>query len=690
MSAAAGGAAIVPFTTYSARFREASTDIYSADYAPLLDPFNPQPAAGTATTPGTLFQSILNGSEHPTATAYAVLAPQAGGAPGVETLIVPKRYLDAPGTPPTPYNNEVYAMKGDVESVDGLLSFTIVEFPQTLLHQTDQVHIPSTGSMAARLGALAQPDDTLGPFAAGDPDVFHLHTRGLVVLPAPIAALTIGRVLTPRTFYDLVEGVFAVTPAMLPACAQIRIWSIMGLTVDAADDIPTFLAQPLTVSATTGLFLKNRVALLKRDLPGLVPGGPNSLNAIAAAMGGMAASQRQSAADAAAARTAAAAPKTASDRFKGDRLTSLLKLAEVDRASLLPLVYNALADNPKKDELAVAQNRLDARAALASSFVSTAPTITTKLLEALLAPLYDGRDRDDLNTGVTPWRTMSGSRKDFIRVREIATLAHTLQQGNTSVSLSDLIDLDQLEKDGIPIPTKYRPALRTLGGFLVLLDEFLGANHRLNQEVRRSLRFAQLRDEDLEDYVDTADNPLLPSYILRWFQLELHEFFRSHRLAVDGTTVDVPDLEIIWKWLLKDNKMWYPSLPACYRPADVQAATPADDVSTLTGATDPTTDSSKTAQPGSPDPKSEHIYRAPDQELLDLAGKGWTSLAVKKDFAKDWPSCSKCKTPICLPIRTRNGCFTGCKRCHCKKLATDDRAAFVKFLEEKFVAFRKN
>ncbi len=57
----------------------------------------------------------------------------------------------------------------------------------------------------------------------------------------------------------------------------------------------------------------------------LRPGAPNSMAAIAQAMGGIAVAQHQQNAAALQARAAAATPKTAGDRFKADQLRLLLE-----------------------------------------------------------------------------------------------------------------------------------------------------------------------------------------------------------------------------------------------------------------------------------------------------------------------------------------------------------------------------
>eukprot|EP00978_Attheya_sp_CCMP212_P029733 scaffold106698_cov48-Attheya_sp.AAC.1 len=149
----------------------------------------------------------------------------------------------------------------------------------------------------------------------------------------------------------------------------------MARTVDAGDVVVNLQAAAPVVVAATGAFNKARIEMLKRDLPGLRPGGPNSMVAIAQAMGGMAATQNQQVLAAQQARLATTAPKTAGDRFKDDqlRLLLVLELCEVAHEADLPSVYDSLASNPKKDDLKTAQRDLDQTAAQPSSFSASGP-----------------------------------------------------------------------------------------------------------------------------------------------------------------------------------------------------------------------------------------------------------------------------------------------------------------------------
>jgi hypothetical protein len=129
--------------------------------------------------------------------------------------------------------------------------------------------------------------------------------------------------------------------------------------VDAANVVANLQPDAPAVVAATGAFNRARIELLKRDLPGLRPGAPNSMAAIAQAMGGISVAQHQQNAAVLQARAAAATPKTAGDRCKADQMRLLLEMCEVASEADLPPVYDNFATNPKKDILKTAQRGLD-------------------------------------------------------------------------------------------------------------------------------------------------------------------------------------------------------------------------------------------------------------------------------------------------------------------------------------------
>jgi hypothetical protein len=688
-----GGAVALPPSTYVARFSEAANDIYAGDYTALALQHSAEAVGGVAVVPhNTLFSQLVRDSAHPTTLAVALLVPSATGERVVRVYTCVQRYHDRPGTPATPYHDGIFATQGDVEMTDGIITFATAGLPENIFTRTPLTRVPSLVTVDAAIGALADPEDNLGPFAAADADTEEKRTRFAVVLPGPLAAMCIGRDLTPLVFWNTVVAHIRATPVLMPACTYIVEWGLLARTVDATDVVANLCATAPNLVASTGAFNRARIEMLKRDLPGLRPGGPNSMVAIAQAMGGIAAAQNQQTAAAHQARLDATAPKKAGDRFKNDQLRLLLEICEVVREEDLPPVYDSLAQNPKKEDLKTAQRALDKTAAQRSSFSPSGPVLTTGLLDVMLEPHYDARDADDLEDGVTPWRTLSLGVDHHTALRQMASLAMVLHTGGQTVTLSDVLDLKQMEKGNFTLPLKYRHAFRSLGSYQILLDTFLGPHHRLSQALRASLTLAMANEEALEEKLDRS--PLAAAHTLRWFALRLNQFFRQHRLATVATSVALPPLSEMWNDVLIEN--WRaPSLPPRYMlaPAPLPSVTPS-----LAG-----TDSSKGTQMSDLTPatgggpsvapkgkvRDRAVFHAPDDELVNLAGENWRSDVVKKELSAEWPTLSSGKL-LCLPWWTKKGCFQACKRCHADTLDPGDRKTTVDFLEKHFAKYRKN
>jgi hypothetical protein len=319
--------------------------------------------------------------------------------------------------------------------------------------------------------------------------------------------------------------------------------------------------------------------------------------------------------------------------------------------------------------------------------------LTTNFLDRLLEPHYDARDPDDLEDGVTPWLTLSLGVDHHTALRRMANLATVLQGGEQSVTLADVLDLKKMEKDNFAFPHKYRQSFRSLGSFLVVLDTFMGANHRVSQALRQSLKDALLNEEELEERVERS--PFGASSVLRWFSLRFNQFFRQHRLSMVATAVALPPFSEIWSDILIEN--WRaPTLPSRYLSESAASKEHfTDGASTISGLTAPSTvlstgSNTPTATTKTPSSdKQKAVFHAPDEEVVNMAGENWRSDVVKKELSDTWPVMKSGKL-LCLPWWTKKGCFQACKRCHADTLDPGDRKIVLEFLDTNFAKYRKN
>jgi hypothetical protein len=174
---------------------------------------------------------------------------------------------------PKPYDNQGLAFFGDI--LDGHAP-TTVTIPDFLFHQTTVVQTPSSALVHQALAAdpLVQ---SVGPYAAGTPDVDPVISRKIMVVPNRYAAPFLTTGMAPRQAFLALEGMIQQEHQEI-ACAPLLDWLRLTLTARAgAQPSPITCTTPFTMPAFYNPqdqqeFLAYRISVLHQDFPQLRPG----------------------------------------------------------------------------------------------------------------------------------------------------------------------------------------------------------------------------------------------------------------------------------------------------------------------------------------------------------------------------------------------------------------------------------
>jgi hypothetical protein len=518
--------------------------------------------------------------------------------------------------------------------------------------------------MAAMFGA--DPNlELLGEFTNFDAGTELVQSRNMVPIPHRYMRFFIAGPLTPRQAWELVSTDVANHNDDV-ACAPLLTYLRMACTRNAAGDTASPLAFPdFTVPLADTTLVQHRTALIAHKLPGL-----NSVPILAAgrqvahSLGELVAEQRaarQEQAD----RQAASSIKTIEEYF-GASTHTLLRICQVANSSLLPPVYQTMADYGKKKERITMQRAIDD--AMSQMGLSQLHFVVTADLANKLSSLMWKAHPEDLGQGVHPFCVGETSPDAIAALQELAHKYDLITSDGASPSLMDARELVGGGKAAIPRNLIALDAQNQL--FLVLLRVFLGATHAVTAAWELHTVATQQQLLNLQFYQPrTARHQLLlPALIQRWCQLRFSYWLELQWNGMNN--VAPPNWSELWMHItLKTD--WESPLPERYLtplapliPAGVPSSS-SSQMSALTGSTSSSTTSS--APPAASHVFSDGVvakcvpylevyapYRATGQRVrlvIQSAAKAGHSLPVNDKNVN-----------MCISYHVKGVCNTNCGR----------------------------
>ena len=424
-----------------------------------------------------------------------------------------------------------FAFQGDLFT--GGTNVQTVEVPHALLEPLpDPVRVPIVNNITGAIAQMPANAQGLEQLAAAAEDTENVRTRMAVMIPPPYAALVLQKRRSPVAFWTDIVGQVQ-RDGKLEECKPQIDWARVALM---NDDIGSCLLSfpSLTVPLMDNELARHRHSTLASALPTVGRGGgltsAPQMTASVDAIGNMHSTQREVHSATLHARAQASAPKKPSNRWKIN-VSTLLHLCEVENEEHLPDIWQQLANSDKKSDRFVLNTSFKRQAA---RDMVESPLATSRLTTIIVSLNWGSIDVDDLAEGLQPFLTASVEPSTAAKLNQLS-VQHDAVLAGAAVSLTDIIDLTNMEK--INFPVQLFQAMASLQQYVVVLKVLLGEGHRVVLALSLFIMELNRRRNKLEYYCWSA--PLFPSSLLRASQLRMVLYFNSTAEGIRVNTLQI-------------------------------------------------------------------------------------------------------------------------------------------------------
>ena len=661
-------------TNYEVFYKSEQVDVYDGNYQGLMKAFAVPPdlAPESREREGKeLLGGMLQTKEVPQ--ALLVLLPSDSKLLLVHRLYYYTKPLGA--TLAKEWEERVMGFVGDVMGTQ--LPQAIYLRDDVLTALNEKVRVKKTLDMRVSL----ENDDSVENFAPRsarerEPNYDEVHTRYAMCVPPKYVPLLLGKRLSPREGFLLLERATRENDeeeAMQPLIDWLRVSLTRG---NAAAETPSPVTLPASPSVpmVTPELAERLQRLVKGDLPAWQQtGAPSTTRELPAAQ----TTQQQQLEQLLltqllrqqGAGISGETTKLPSSHFKGT-INLLLRLTSKNDESDLPEIYHRWANSNKKEFRAVLQEVFDQNAVLLGL---PEPVATADLALTISTLRFASADEDDLEQGLQPFAVAYHSQKTLAEQAALNSLHDLLYMGTPQ--LTDLWAMKAANK--LWIPTKASQLVRTIKSFAVVLATVLGTNSLLYQVYKKQIVDAY--DEvspTLETYAER--HPMQPVYaqVLRWLQLRFHDYWRQAQRSTQGPTT-VPEFSSLYESIKYKN--WIPpEIPAIYmRDSEPSNAVILGTHPSLNNQPSTSGGPPFTPEGKKPTPKIQKNDDVPDsvralavnvgkiQKFLEVMGDGRAPPIPKNNRGQE----------MCLAWFLKGGCYNTCQRkeTHAKLNAAEEK-----------------
>lgn len=399
--------------------------------------------------------------------------------------------------------------------------------PDALYNQLQVVQVPTD----ARLQQLiaAEPNrETFGPFAAGDPDVYPVTTRGLMVVPNKYVVPFLTAGLDPKAAYVGLMGMIQQDGNEV-ACAQLLDWLRVTLTHRGPGQPARTCHEPLAPPTfmrpeNQQAFATYRLGVLHNDFPHMQPGmHHNSAALIAQGITALTNEQRQARQEAELHRQTRDAPKTAAEYF-GVLLDRVMRWCQVSTERDLPPIYDTIA-NTKKGKIRIVLQTAVEEALTNLRYIEdfpVSPTLATKIVELK----WHSSVKEDFTVGLNIFCLGSLEEEVMEAQRRINHHADTIASGSAAPALIDVATIHDGKHD-VCIPRTFAQLRYCVERSEALWQVLLGPQHPVTRQHRLYRDLLVGHEKRLVERT-VPRNPshryLVPALLARVIQLELNHW----------------------------------------------------------------------------------------------------------------------------------------------------------------------
>jgi len=685
------------YTTFNQLYTDDSRDPCSRRYERIMSRFSAD--IPNAVTANALFNQVINlGSAQ--LQAYLCCSEGIGGrGPRIYCVHTPTRYVASLDGTSSAWDDLCFAFLGDL--VQGQIT-------NVLFHENafEAISAPAYTQeyILAHLEEFTNETPLLPPVLPDEPNTEAINTRRLMYLPAAYVPLF----LNPGG-YTLRQAWDRLYPALsqrqeLIICRSLLHWLQAASTgtalVNPQEIGDPLVALPVVAPPADKNLLTQRTQILHTLLPGLLA-PPQTLELALSQMATAIITQTNENKLVRAQKEAEdLEPKLPSKRFTVT-LPVLLEYLQIADEANLPDIWHKWANCTKRQEFQVLRDALEAYARSTQALSASVPVVSAKLVQDLLNFNFVGDSADDIKLGFHPFIITDGNAEHRQINREVARLYGYLQTGDTSVSLTDLENLQVKEIRSVPL--SYWELEKTLGSFGNLMGVVLGPQHPLHVAYTAMWKMLQsgLRD-DLHAALEYRSY-VKPAHVLRSIQLQFYTWFNHRR---NRLTPPQPDFTTMLNQIIMQIYVLPHLPPPLYALAYPKKTHPASDgsipglipggsasgssssgssagfssdASTISGITTPTT---------KPPPSGRGSYITNLQPNATITAQDKPNIKLKDIISNAPPPKMDDGTELCLSYHLRGGCWSNCRRAntHAQTLSNPERQRLTQYLTRRFAA----
>lgn len=115
-----------------------------------------------------------------------------------------------------------------------------------------------------------------------------------------------------------------------------------------------------------------------------------------------------------------------------------MRILNLDDKDMLPTIWQEWANCGKKQEVTILKYLHDNYAQSEHAFIPRTPVVTPKLAQDLISFAFIGENRDDVNTGLSPFNVIKGGKAHREHNLELAKIQGALYQNDMDFNLSDI------------------------------------------------------------------------------------------------------------------------------------------------------------------------------------------------------------------------------------------------------------
>jgi hypothetical protein len=456
------------------------------------------------------------------------------------------------GLPATPWDDLIYAQKGDLHRNQAVL----IEWKSDYFHQLNQQLLVPTAATIDTVFAAQPEAEFLGPYAQGEAGTELIKVRRTCFVPPRYVPLFLAGPLKPREAWERVRGQI-VTEGQEVACQALIKFFQAAITRAAVGDTPalSLAAAPVAPLADT-LLLDHRQRILDEDFPQLnhqLVGLQQ--NQIAASLGELVRDNR----------TARELERADRDKAKdkdpqemlGDvGLQKIIRWSHIETEADLQPIWKDLAKAKKSQQLAILQWAVDkVKDELGDSELQF--VVSPAQLEMVKNLRFTMLTPNHVATGLQPFQFPEEALDGSINAQ---AMYEALYAGTSAPPMAELSIVMQ-SKPGAPKALYYQERHQVRRVYIMLVV-MLGEEHRLSRAYERFYHRFLSAEADLyrhqQGLPGGRDQLLFPTKILKRNAIDLSYWFEQQ--AHTPAARMPPKFEQVFDDIKQELTTWEPQM----------------------------------------------------------------------------------------------------------------------------------